>query len=61
MISLMVIISATGSINGTIMSASRVYYAMAKDKLLFVWLDHIHPKHQTPTHAIIATDYGLPY
>ena len=57
MISLMVIISATGSINGTIMSASRVYYAMAKDKLLFAWLDHIHPKHQTPTHAIVA--HGL--
>jgi len=56
-ISLMVIISATGSINGTIMSASRVYYAMAKDKLLFAWLDHIHPKYQTPTHAIIA--HGL--
>ncbi|MDP6339870.1 MAG: amino acid permease [Candidatus Marinimicrobia bacterium] len=54
LISLMVIISATGSINGTIMSASRVYYAMARDGLLFNWLNHIHPKFQTPTHAIIA-------
>ena len=44
MISLMVIISATGSINGTIMSASRVYYAMAKDKLLFAWLDRAMQK-----------------
>jgi len=54
LISLMVIISATGSINGTIMSASRVYYAMAKDGLMLKWLDHVHPKFQTPTHAIIA-------
>jgi len=54
LISLMVIISATGSINGTIMSASRVYYAMARDGLLFNWLNHIHPKFQTPTHAISA-------
>ncbi len=54
LISLMVIISATGSINGTMMSASRVYYAMARDGLFFKWLDHVHPKFQTPTHAIIA-------
>ena len=54
LISIMVIISATGSINGTMMSASRVYYAMARDGLMFKWLDHIHPKFQTPTHAIIA-------
>lgn len=53
-VSLLVIVSATGSINGTIMSASRVYYAMARDGLLFKWLDYIHPKYQTPTHAIIA-------
>ncbi|MEA1882080.1 MAG: amino acid permease, partial [Candidatus Marinimicrobia bacterium] len=31
-----------------------VYYAMARDGLLFNWLNHIHPKFQTPTHAIIA-------
>ena len=54
LISIMVIISATGSINGTMMSASRVYYAMARDGLMFKWLDHVHPKFQTPTHAIIA-------
>ena len=54
LISLMVIISATGSINGTTMSASRVYYAMAHDGLLFKWLDHIDQRYQTPTHAIIA-------
>ena len=53
-VSLLVIVSATGSINGTIMSASRVYYAMARDGLLFKWLDYIHPRFQTPTRAIFA-------
>ena len=54
LISLMVIVSATGSINGTIMSASRVYYAMARDGLMFKWLNYVDEKHQTPSHAIIA-------
>lgn len=53
-ISLVVIISATGSINGTMMSASRLYYAMASDKLLFNWFNYIHPYYKTPTHSIIA-------
>ncbi|MBN4081012.1 amino acid permease [Caldithrix abyssi] len=54
LISMMVIISATGSINGTMMSASRVYYAMARDGLFFKWLNHVDSKFQTPTHAILA-------
>ena len=54
LISLMVIISATGSINGTMMAAPRLFYAMARDGLMFKWFNHIDPKFQTPTHAIIA-------
>lgn len=54
LISIMVIISATGSVNGTMMATTRVYYAMAKNGLMFKWFDYIHPKFQTPTHAILA-------
>ena len=54
LISLMVIISATGSINGTMMAAPRLFYAMARDGLMFKWFNHVDPKFQTPTHAIIA-------
>ena len=50
----MVIISATGSINGTMMAAPRLFYAMARDGLMFKWFNHVDPKFQTPTHAIIA-------
>ena len=54
LISIMVIISATGSVNGTMMATTRVYYAMAKNGLMFKWFDYIHPKFQTPSHAILA-------
>lgn len=53
-IAIIVMISATGSINGTTMTAPRVYYAMAKEKLFFKWFDFVHPKFQTPSRAIIA-------
>jgi len=52
-ISLLVIISAMGSTNGTLMTAPRVYYAMSKDGLFFEWLNYVHPKYQTPSRAII--------
>ncbi len=53
-IALTVMISTTGSMNGTFMTATRVYYAMARDGLFFKWLDHIHPVYRTPSRAIIA-------
>jgi len=53
-IAVLVIISASGSINGTMMTATRAYYAMARDGLFFKWLDNIHPRFQTPSRAIVA-------
>ena len=54
LIAILVIISATGSINGTMMTVTRAYYAMSRDGLFFKWLDHIHPRFRTPARAIIA-------
>ncbi len=54
LIAILVIISASGSINGTMMTAPRVYYAMAKDGLFFKWLDFVHPRFRTPSRAIAA-------
>jgi APA family basic amino acid/polyamine antiporter len=54
LVALLVIISTTGSINGTMMTASRVYYAMAKDGLFFRWLDFVHPVFRTPSRAVVA-------
>ncbi len=50
---ILVMISATGSVNGTIIAAPRVYYAMAKDGIFFKWLNYIHPKYRTPSRAIL--------
>ena len=53
-IAISVMFSASGSINGTMMTAPRVYYAMAKDRLFFKWFDFVHPTFRTPSRAIIA-------
>jgi APA family basic amino acid/polyamine antiporter len=53
-VAVMAIVSAIGSINGTMMSATRVYYAMARDGLFFRWLDFVHPKFKTPSRAILV-------
>ena len=53
-IALIVMVSTTGSMNGTFMTATRVYYAMARDGIFFKWLDYIHPTYRTPSRAIIA-------
>jgi APA family basic amino acid/polyamine antiporter len=54
LIAILVIISASGSINGTMMTAPRVYYAMSRDGLFFKWLDFVHPRFRTPSRAVVA-------
>ena len=53
-VALLAIISAVSSINGTTMSSTRVYYAMAKDGLLFKTFKHLDARFRTPTRAILA-------
>lgn len=53
-IAISVMFSASGSINGTMMTAPRVYYAMARDGLFFKWFDYVHPTFRTPSRAVIA-------
>ncbi len=50
---ILVMISATGSVNGTVIAAPRVYYAMAKDGIFFRWLNYVHPKFHSPSRAIL--------
>ncbi len=54
LVALLVIVSATGSINGTMMTAPRAYFAMARDGLFFRWLNFVHPTYRTPSRAIVV-------
>ncbi len=54
LISIVVLISIFGTLNGSILAAPRVYYAMAKDRLFFKKAAEVHPRFRTPGFAIIA-------
>ena len=54
LISLLVIISAIGALNGIILAGPRVYYAMANDGLAFRWMGAVDARRQTPSLAIAA-------
>ena len=53
-ISALVMFSSFGALNGLVLAGPRVYYQMAQDGLWFRFKGHLHPKFQTPDHAIIA-------
>src|SRR6185312_12183349 len=52
-IALLVMVSTFGSLNGSIMSDPRVFYAMAEDGLFFKSVGKVHPRFETP-HVAIA-------
>ncbi|MCG6957710.1 MAG: amino acid permease [Gemmatimonadetes bacterium] len=52
--SAVVLFSAFGGVSGIILAGPRVYYAMARDDLLFRWAGEVHPEYHTPHKAIVA-------
>jgi basic amino acid/polyamine antiporter, APA family len=52
-ISGLVMFSVFGAMTGSILAAPRVYFAMARDGLLFRWVSETHPRFQTPHRAIV--------
>ncbi len=52
-LSALVIFSTFGALAGIILCGPRVYYAMARDGLLFSWLGDVHPRFRTPHLAIV--------
>jgi APA family basic amino acid/polyamine antiporter len=52
-ISALVILSATGVLNGVILAGPRTYYAMATEGLAFRWLATLHPRFGTPHRALV--------
>jgi APA family basic amino acid/polyamine antiporter len=53
MMAALVVFSTFGALSGIILAGPRVYYAMARDGLLFRWLGEVHPTHRTPHRAIV--------
>jgi len=51
-ISALVILSATGVLNGVILAGPRTYFAMANEGLAFAWMGKIDPRFHTPSLAI---------
>jgi APA family basic amino acid/polyamine antiporter len=49
----LVMFSAFGALAGIVLSGPRVYYAMARDGMLFKWVAELHPRYHTPHRAIV--------
>jgi basic amino acid/polyamine antiporter, APA family len=53
-VALTILISVFSATNSVALTASRVFYAMAKDNLFFKTLAEVHPRFHTPAAAIIV-------
>jgi amino acid transporter len=53
-VALTILISAFSAANSVILTAPRVFYAMANDKLFFKKLAEVHPRFLTPAAAIVG-------
>lgn len=52
-ISILIVITTLGCTNATILTAARIYYAMAKKGLFFRKAAEVHPKFHTPGYALV--------
>ncbi|HWY48766.1 MAG TPA: amino acid permease [Bryobacteraceae bacterium] len=53
-VSIAAMISIFAALNGSILSGSRVPFAMARDRLFFRRVSYVHPRHRTPSVSILA-------
>ncbi|WP_416674492.1 amino acid permease [Egbenema bharatensis] len=49
------LLATASSANAAILASSRINFAMGRDRVLPGWFGEIHPRHMTPTHAILFT------
>jgi len=54
LVSIIILLSIIGSLNGAILTCPRVYFAQAQDGLFFSRFGEVHPRYQTPGFAILA-------
>jgi APA family basic amino acid/polyamine antiporter len=53
LVSVAILISTFGCVNGLILGGGRVLFAMSRDQLFFESAGHVHPKFHTPARALI--------
>ncbi len=53
LLSLLILCSTFNCTNSTILMSARIFYAMSRDKLFLPFASKVHPKHQTPSNAIL--------
>jgi APA family basic amino acid/polyamine antiporter len=53
-VSIAAMISILAALNGSILSGSRVPFAMARDRLFFRRVAHVHPHYRTPSSSILV-------
>jgi len=56
-VAIAVLVSTFGCVNGLTLAGARVVYAMARDGLFFRSAAWVHPRHHTPSRALLA--HGL--
>ncbi len=49
------VLATVSSANASIMSASRISFAMGRDSLIWEWLNEIHPRYRIPHRAVLVT------
>lgn len=54
LLTLAAVLSTLAALNGAILAGARVFYAMARDGLLFRGLSKLHPHHHTPRRALVV-------
>ena len=55
MITVLIMISVFGSLNGVLLSHTRVYFRMAQEKFFFKKVALVHPRYKTPHFALLYT------
>jgi APA family basic amino acid/polyamine antiporter len=55
LVALVILVSMFSAANATVLTATRVYFAMAQDGVFFERMGAVHPAWKTPTFAIVAS------